>query len=1327
MKVMKRALACALAVLLILPSASTKAAELPANEGRENISAETEMLPAEETISEEKETEQLAGDVAEGEKESPEESKETEAEEANQEEAEAEDSEVKEDSDTQQEETVPVNTEETTAEASEDTEKEAASAEESEKADSDKPEEVLPEEAEKSEKTDEVLYNTGNHVWSVVNREAFEEEGTGDACFEEDGSYTIHIPETNPFFPYEVQFTHDGEVTNEWFMTPDDSVEIGGHTFYVSASFDGTALTQMSLEISGDTIVVYPEEKEFADDESGSVSTMSLIPLETTQLSTIDLSGYTPVELTMIEAKSVIIDNGTDISDATKIAWKRLNDDNDNYVLSGINEKIDLSYGCSYGGTVSWEMIVGDGDQLNPDNVRYIVPIKTPSMKEWLIPQIYGENDFGNRIQINGETSYWEYDMESWLQTEELGAFALTYELVQNVQVILSNQENQELVKAYLGLDLQKDSFEKSHVDRIRFLDTPCFDLGDAEAKLSEYEITDSILSDDLTNPSSGYEFSLDGHDLQGTIVAYNSDGEAIGLMPFSIGIYRSTDFINLNLYNKTEGYAQKIGNSNTAYWSDDTGNVFFGIPSEYSINGQYTLVINSTKYTSEEYPDISAVYVGKYSSIEEATKAGAKNIRDSIMQSAYDGGGYIADFSNGVWISIFAGEDENAKQRVLNLCVYTVRDPSLDSGSTIIFEGLKDSTEKEVPSYVISNLDDSYAENNYITILVGEDVDLSKQYAPVFSLAKDAVAYTEGNSSPEISGKTLHLFNNGPVQYSVSAENGVNFKNYWVQIKQAKTSNGQLYISSLEDPDAATYVENGITYSTREVMLDSYHNYIHDICLVNIGTEAIPNLSVELDSDVVALDPYWTLTGQQDLLGMGTVEKDPGGKKGELANLAKLRLKAKAGVLNGTDVTGTLTIKSQGTVLMVLTLTGTVGDPAIITTEIPEAVKYVPYGTMIQNSNKYEWIEATYKVIDGALPSGMELKPNGELYGVPKETGNFRIIVQVDFKSTREAYNFPSSSAVFNIAVKENTNANVYNESDADLGYSLEVPVGVETSPGSYDFYLDKIEDTLFVSEGLYHEFIDFWLNGEKLVKGVDYTAESGSTRITISAQTLQNKALQTGTNTIAAEFRVDGDVNKELRRTAQNFRLNIETGGNSSGSGSSGSNSSGTGSSGIDTAEGKTNAVDLAVRLVNTAGSPLSNMTVELHSTPKTALTNQNGVAAFYNVEEGTHTIYVKNMAGTVIASKVFNLNLGSVTQMNGDQLTAIAGSAVTLTIQINEGTGTLSFQNFQKGDPYRVLTARTGDETAVMPWVVTLIIACAAVGTVIILEKKKRNRAA
>lgn len=43
-------------------------------------------------------------------------------------------------------------------------------------------------------------------------------------------------------------------------MTPDDSVTVGGHTFYVEADFDNTAVTQMSLNVAGDTVVVYPEE-----------------------------------------------------------------------------------------------------------------------------------------------------------------------------------------------------------------------------------------------------------------------------------------------------------------------------------------------------------------------------------------------------------------------------------------------------------------------------------------------------------------------------------------------------------------------------------------------------------------------------------------------------------------------------------------------------------------------------------------------------------------------------------------------------------------------------------------------------------------------------------------------------------------------------------------------------------------------------------------------------------------------------------------------------------------------------------------------------------
>lgn len=184
----------------------------------------------------------------------------------------------------------------------------------------------------------------------------------------------------------------------------------------------------------------------------------------------------------------------------------------------------------------------------------------------------------------------------------------------------------------------------------------------------------------------------------------------------------------------------------------------------------------------------------------------------------------------------------------------------------------------------------------NYVTILVAEDTDLSKQYAPVFYEGSYASVYTGGGTSKEESGKTLHSFANGPVQYTVYAEDEQHSKNYWVQVKKADSSLGQLYISSLADKDANTHVENGVTYSTREVMLDSYHDHYHDICLVNIGKEAFPNLSVELTSDVVELDDYWTLTGNQPLAGMLTVETPSwsSGKEGELPEPGKASFESK-------------------------------------------------------------------------------------------------------------------------------------------------------------------------------------------------------------------------------------------------------------------------------------------------------------------------------------------------------------------------------------------------------------------------------------------------
>lgn len=274
-------------------------------------------------------------------------------------------------------------------------------------------------------------------------------------------------------------------------------------------------------------------------------------------------------------------------------------------------------------------------------------------------------------------------------------------------------------------------------------------------------------------------------------------------------------------------------------------------------------------------------------------------------------------------------------------------------------------------------------------------------------------------------------------------------------------------------------------------------------------------------------------------MLAMSTVQTPvyDSGLDGELPNLAKVRLRKKAGVKDGTDISGTLTIKSGENALMVLALTGVVGDPCITTEDIPDAVKYVPYGTVIQNSNKYSWIQPSYE-LSGNLPEGMELRPNGELYGVPQETGSFEFEVKVSFKST-VGRSFPTQTATFTLTVEENTDENVYLESDE--GYGIVTHIGEEDD--NYHYILNRVEDTLYVSEGSFDEFIDLWLNGKKLEKGVDYNVESGSTRITVIEQTMQNVANQNGRNTIAAEFRVNGDINDNLKRISQNFYIDTTT----------------------------------------------------------------------------------------------------------------------------------------------------------------------------------------
>ena len=73
---------------------------------------------------------------------------------------------------------------------------------------------------------------------------------------------------------------------------------------------------------------------------------------------------------------------------------------------------------------------------------------------------------------------------------------------------------------------------------------------------------------------------------------------------------------------------------------------------------------------------------------------------------------------------------------------------------------------------------------------------------------------YAEGSSTQEVSGESVHDFSNGPVQYSVSAEDREHSKNYWLQIIKPEAGASTLYVNSFADEDAETKTEEGAVSS---------------------------------------------------------------------------------------------------------------------------------------------------------------------------------------------------------------------------------------------------------------------------------------------------------------------------------------------------------------------------------------------------------------------------------------------------------------------------------------------------------------------------------
>jgi len=233
--------------------------------------------------------------------------------------------------------------------------------------------------------TDEVVYNLGNQEITVgYDAKQAEISPWNYKLFDDNGNYTIQL-EDNAFFPYEVQFKYGDAVLVEWFETPDSSVQIGGHTFYVhTEQNDDTKLSQIGLWIGDEYIAARPAPKTFTNPL---IMPMSLLPIAEERL-TVDLTGLLPFELTKVELSTLcsasVVGDGSITGGLSAVYARRFNDDNFT-VLTDENAIMDLSalvFGIKEDETLMIQLIVGSALQLDYNNIRYIVTIKLPLYKD---------------------------------------------------------------------------------------------------------------------------------------------------------------------------------------------------------------------------------------------------------------------------------------------------------------------------------------------------------------------------------------------------------------------------------------------------------------------------------------------------------------------------------------------------------------------------------------------------------------------------------------------------------------------------------------------------------------------------------------------------------------------------------------------------------------------------------------------------------------------------------------------------------------------------------------------------------------------------------
>lgn len=1028
---------------------------------------------------------------------------------------------------------------------------------------------------------------------------------------------------------------------------------------------------------------------------------------------------------------------------------------------------------------------VGTKDQLNNDAEKaphYLITISFGEYPDFFTYELWSEDKAGNRKKIEpinmDVISSLEYNYNSDTEFRVIINDELDYYLGVNCDTekypFLSDMkwtyQNTDISSKLLASDMS----ESGAGYLVKFIDNKLYkdkeisynfgvSFGNTNIRSYFYLYADRV---GYNTPYIYNILSLNAYNLGNTSKGYiykNKDGNQIQISPS-----KSSNEDYCECQGESPEYSDKIdfpiyGEKYKIYVEDENENDF-GIIYDFRVDK-----MDGTR--SEMNEPVIAVYEGLYESQEDAENDGAENIADLLTPASDSSASYPVKFGEKQYFSVFfEGDihhyislyftkekkdisDDNSAQNDDN----SEADPYLNVYSAYYGENYK---------YYYTEYNENWDRNN--------NHNSNGKYA--FRLIntsynkKDSIqsnGYTQGYQTIFINDKDFDL-SNVVMKYKLETGNKLYFGNK--QITEEKPApidfshgaqkftvigNGEqhnYYISFVKPVEGSKLFVNGPQNNesneidTRDVVIDESNDYQHYLTIANIGDQPLTGITLKLDCENLAFDEYYTVQDGSTLEPFDTDAWTDG--VGSIIwsdsytmplNMAKIKLIA---TKNGT-INGTLTISADGQEDVVIKLSGEARIPGISDAELPDAVKYVPYSSVISTDNINNRIKPTFTLDSGSLPDGITLNEStGEVYGVAKEFGDFEFTVKVTFTMNGLESNFPAQIAEYKLHVEDNYDDTVLDATDED-GYDIQNFFG---ELGTYQFDMLTIDDVyvvdfdtddmIFKSEGKIYEYIDLWVNGEKLDRS-EYKLENGSTKITLMRQAIEER-VQVGRNTIAMEFRVDGDRNKDLKRSSHNFYVkqkaaadnkqdNKNTNGGNGGmnSGNNGMNGGSSAPSGAGTASGGSTVVpivtnnstfSMSISLMSENGKPLTGFITELHSKVQTAVSDDSGKVSFSGVEQGTHTLYFKDSTGKLRSTKEFEITPNGTLVMDGQKFASKKG-AFDLTLRLS-----VEVEDIDTSEGYIEVTVV---ETAKDSTVVFIPAILVAAGLTMLLTRKRADR--